>query len=115
VRFRKVAQLEDGMDRRRAEAPKAAPVLVEARAKAPPSLAERQRDTAEYLSDMILEMRNLARSVQLHTIMVPLEFAYYEAFGIANRVEIAPADIERIKSLSKAGDNLDRDPGNSGI
>lgn len=103
------------MDGRRAEAPKAAPLLVEVGQKAPPTLAERQRDVAEYLSDMILELRNLARSVQLHTVMVPLEFAYYEAFGTAHKVEVSPAELERIKSLSQAAEKFDTDPRNAGI
>jgi hypothetical protein len=110
-----LTQLEDGMDGRRAEAPKAAPLLVEVGQKAPPTLAERQRDVAEYLSDMILELRNLARSVQLHTVMVPLEFAYYEAFGTAHKVEVSPAELERIKSLSQAAEKFDTDPRNAGI
>ncbi|MFO1130432.1 MAG: hypothetical protein U1E16_00240 [Hyphomicrobiales bacterium] len=103
------------MDGRRAEAPKAAPLLVEVGQKAPPTLAERQREVAEYLSDMILELRNLARSVQLHTVMVPLEFAYYEAFGSAHKVEVPPGELERIKTLSRAADTLDGDPRNGGI
>jgi hypothetical protein len=64
--------------------------------------AERQRETAEYLAEMILELRNLARSVKLHTVMVPLEYAYYEAFTVANRVEVPEDEIERIRRLSKA-------------
>lgn len=103
------------MDGRRAEAPKAAPLLVEVGQQVPATLAERQREVAEYLSDMILELRNLARSVQLHTVMVPLEFAYYEAFGSAHKVEVPPGEMERIKSLSRAAETLDGDPRNSGI
>ena len=103
------------MERRRAEAPKLIPVVVEALPKPLPSLAERQRDTAEYLADMILELRNLARSVQLHTVMVPLEFAYYEAFGTAHKVEVPPGEAERIRSLSRAAETFDRDPGNGGL
>jgi hypothetical protein len=103
------------MNRRPAQAPKLAPVLVEASPRALPSLAERQRETAEYLADMILELRNLARSVELHTVMVPLEFAYYEAFGVAHRVEVPPSEVERIRELSKASLKLDHDPGNNGI
>ena len=108
-------QLEDGMDRRRAAAPAVTPIRVEAGQKAAPSLAERQRDTAEYLADMILELRNLARSAGLHRVMVPLEFAYYEAFGTAHKVEVPPGEVERIKALSRAGEEFDRNPGNAGI
>ncbi|PZF76916.1 hypothetical protein DK847_10675 [Aestuariivirga litoralis] len=103
------------MEHRRAEAPKPVPVLVEAVPKPVPSLAQRQRETAEYLADMILELRNLARSVQLHTVMVPLEFAYYEAFGAAHKVEVPPGEAERIRELSRTAEAFDGDPGNTGL
>ena len=103
------------MSRRRAEAPHLAPVLVEASQKAVPSLADRQRETAEYLAEMVLELRNLARSVKLHAVMVPLEFAYYEAFGVAHRVEVPSAEVERIRELSRASERLDSDPDNGGV
>lgn len=67
-----------------------------------------QRQTAEYLVDIILELRNLARVSKLYTVMVPLEYAYYEAFGIANRVEIPPEEVDRIKALSKIGEEYDQ-------
>ncbi len=72
--------------------------------------AHRQRETADYLSDMILELRNLARANQLYTVMVPLEYAYYEAFGVANRVEVPQSELERIKELSKASKELEQAP-----
>lgn len=67
-----------------------------------------QRQTAEYLVDIILELRNLARINKLFTVMVPLEYAYYEAFGIANRVDVPPEEVERIKALSKIGEEYDQ-------
>ena len=81
----------------------------------PESLAVRQRETAEYLSDMILELRNLARTVELHAVMVPLEFAYYEAFGHAHQVDVPSDEISRIEEISKSAERLDRDPENRGI
>lgn len=74
------------------------------------SLSSRQRDAAEYISEMILELRNLARVHQLYTVMVPLEYAYYEAFSAANRVEIPDGEIERIKELSRASQDLEQLP-----
>jgi hypothetical protein len=71
---------------------------------------DRQRDTAEYISEMILELRNLARASQLYTVMVPLEYAYYEAFTVANRVEVPPGEIERIRELSKASKEIEQLP-----
>lgn len=67
-----------------------------------------QRQTAEYLVEIILELRNLARMSKLYTVMVPLEYAYYEAFGVANRVEVPPEEVERIKALSKIGEEYDQ-------
>lgn len=74
------------------------------------SLPTRQRDAAEYISEMILELRNLARAHQLYTVMVPLEYAYYEAFSFANRVEVPDGEVERIKELSKVSQQLEQLP-----
>jgi hypothetical protein len=59
---------------------------------------------------MILELRNLARSQQLYTITVPLEYAYYEAFTAANRVDVPPGEIERIRELSRTSQELEHLP-----
>jgi hypothetical protein len=71
------------------------------------SLSRQQLDTAQYVADMILELRNMAKSAKLHAVMVPLEYAYYEAFSAANRVHVPPAEVERINRLSKNVDELD--------
>ena len=65
------------------------------------SLETRQRETAQYIADMILELRNMAKSVQLYQVMVPLEYSYYEAFAVANRVDAPAGEVERIRELSK--------------
>jgi hypothetical protein len=97
--------------RRRAIAPDNTRGAPQMPAKAAPKGAQaRQRDTAEYISEMILELRNLARAQQLYTVMVPLEYAYYEAFSVANRVEVPEGEAERIKELSKAGEALEQPP-----
>ena len=61
-----------------------------------------QQDTAQYVADMILELRNLAKAAKLFTVMVPLEYAYYEAFSRANRVSVPPEEIERLRLLAEA-------------
>ena len=96
--------------RRRAIAPQAAGDAAPAHDQPRPSARERQRDTAEYISEMILELRNLARVNQLYTVMVPLEYAYYEAFSVANKVEVPAEEIERIKELSKVSQDLEQPP-----
>ena len=53
---------------------------------APPSAEEierAQRDTAEYLSTMILELHHIAKSQQLSRLADKLESAYYIAGHIA--------------------------------
>lgn len=66
----------------------------------------RQRDTAQYISDMILELRNMAKSNRLFQVMVPLEYAYYEAFSFANRVEVPPEEAERMRELTRAAEDI---------
>jgi hypothetical protein len=70
-------------------------------------LPDRQRETAQYISDMILELRNLAKAAKLYPVMVPLEYAYYEAFGAANRVEVPQEDLERLKEISRVSETLE--------
>jgi hypothetical protein len=66
----------------------------------------RQRDTAQYISDMILELRNLAKAAKLFQVMVPLEYAYYEAFSAANRVEAPAEELEHIRELARAAEGI---------
>jgi len=77
-------------------------------AESPDVKASRQRDVAEYIAEMILELRNLARSHKLYTVMVPLEYAYYEAFTASNKVEIPEADRKRIEELSKVSERIEQ-------
>ncbi len=63
-----------------------------------------QRETAQYVADMILELRNMSKSLKLYTITVPLEYAYYEAFSVANKVLAPAGEIERLKELSRAAE-----------
>jgi len=68
--------------------------------------ADTQRDTAQYITDMVLELRNLARSAELKTLSGLLEIAFYEAFSLANKVEIPPAEVERLKALEAAAKSV---------
>lgn len=60
-----------------------------------------QIETAQYIADMILELRNLAKGSGLFAAMIPLEYAYYEAFAVANRVAVPPEEAERLKRLGE--------------
>ncbi len=70
----------------------------------------RQRETAQYIADMILELRNMAKSVQLYQVMVPLEYSYYEAFAVANRVDVPDSETARIRELSKVSAEFETVP-----
>ena len=61
-----------------------------------------EREMAQYIADMLLEMRNMARSAGLPTLLGLLELSFCEAFSIANKVEIPAGEIEKLKRLAKA-------------
>ncbi|MGH6854099.1 MAG: hypothetical protein ACREDN_01635 [Aestuariivirga sp.] len=70
-------------------------------------LPVQQLDTAQYVADMILELRNMAKAAKLFSVMVPLEYAYYEAFSKANRVIVPPEEIERLRLLADAAKEME--------
>lgn len=69
----------------------------------PKSNAEmNRRDVADYIADMTLELSRMAQSAGLTTVMVPLEFAYYEAFSAAHKVEVHAEELNYIRHLEDA-------------
>jgi hypothetical protein len=60
------------------------------------------RETAQYIADMVLELRNMAKSSEHKTLQGLLEVSFYEAFSAANRVEIPAEELEHLRELSKA-------------
>ncbi|WP_373504511.1 hypothetical protein [Aestuariivirga sp.] len=70
----------------------------------------RQRETAQYLADMILELRNLARSAKLYQVMVPLEYSYYEAFAVANKVQVSQEEVDHLNELARASHEFEAVP-----
>jgi hypothetical protein len=59
------------------------------------------RETAQYIADMVLELRNMAKSADLKTLQGLLEVSFYEAFSAANKVEIPADEIEKLRELSR--------------
>ena len=59
------------------------------------------RELAQYIADMLLELRNMAKAAGLTTLLGLLEISFCEAFSIANKVEIPPGEIEKLKRLAK--------------
>lgn len=68
----------------------------------PAAVAFETRETAQYMSDIVLELRNLAKHHKLQTLQGLLEVAYCEAFTVATAIEIPEGEIERLRELSKA-------------
>jgi hypothetical protein len=62
----------------------------------------RERELAQYIADMLLEMRNMAKSAGLPTLLGLLEVTYCEAFSIANKVEIPEGELEKLRRLASA-------------
>ena len=59
-------------------------------------------EMAQYIADMLLEMRNMAKSAGLITLLGLLELSFCEAFSIANKVKIPDGEIEKLKRLAQA-------------
>jgi hypothetical protein len=61
-----------------------------------------RRETAQYIADLALEMRNLAKACDMITLQGLLEVAYYEAFSAATEIEVPPGEAERLREISRA-------------
>jgi len=64
--------------------------------------ATRARETAQYIANMALELRNMTKPYDMKTLQGLLEVTFYEASSEANKVEIPPEEIEHLRMLSKA-------------
>jgi hypothetical protein len=62
----------------------------------------REQETAQYIADMLLELRNIARLAALTTLFGLLELSFCEAFSIANKVKIPDGEIEKLRQLVRA-------------
>ena len=62
----------------------------------------KEREIAQYIADLILELRNIARSAELPTLLGLLEITYCEAYSIANKVTIPEGEMEKLKRLVRA-------------
>ncbi len=60
------------------------------------------RETAQYIADMVLELRNLAKAVGIKSLQDMLELCFYEAFATANKVILPEGELEKLRELSKA-------------
>jgi hypothetical protein len=60
------------------------------------------KETAHYIAEMVLGLRNMAKSANFKTLQGLLEVSFYEASSAANKVEIPPEELEHLRELAKA-------------
>lgn len=56
-------------------------------------------ETAQYIADMLLELRKLAKASELKNLQGLLELCYYEAFGAAHKAVIPEGEAERLEQM----------------
>ncbi len=66
------------------------------------------RETAQYIADMVLELRNMAKAEGFGSLQAILELAYYEAFGTAHKAEIPPGEKEYLENLEQELKRVER-------
>ena len=69
-----------------------------------PAKEVRDQELAQYIADMLLELRKMAQSAGLKTLLGLLEISFCEAYSIANRVKIPPGEIEKLRRLAREAD-----------
>jgi hypothetical protein len=57
------------------------------------------KEAAVYISEFLLELRNLAKSRGLTTLQGLLEISYYEAYETANRVAVPEGESLRLQEM----------------
>ena len=63
---------------------------------------EGRRETAQYISELTLELRNLAKAHNMLSLQGLLEVAYYEAFTAATHNELPAGEREHLEELMRA-------------
>jgi hypothetical protein len=58
-----------------------------------------QLQTAQYIADMVLELRNLAKAADLRQLQEALELACYAAFHASHRSLVPEGETERVIAL----------------
>jgi hypothetical protein len=57
------------------------------------------QETAHYIADMILELRNLAKKTGLTTLQGLLEISFYEASSAANPAQVPAGELQHLEAL----------------
>jgi hypothetical protein len=86
------------------------PKLEVSRPTFPTRFADQQKQSADFVKDLILELRVIAKAARLYDVVIPLEFAYYAAYGVAHGAEPTEHEIAHVKELSMASTETDAPP-----
>ena len=70
-------------------------------AKNNPKENRQRQQSVQYVADMLLELRNLAKQHECLTLQGLLEISYYEAFSEAHRVPVPSGEEEFLKLLGE--------------
>jgi hypothetical protein len=58
-----------------------------------------ERHMANYIADMILQMRNLAKGAHMTTLQGLLEISYYEAYSAANKISVPVGELQHLQDI----------------
>jgi hypothetical protein len=64
-----------------------------------PDRERKQRETAQYIADLLLELRLIAKANGLLNLQSIMEISYYEAFNAAHRVPVPQGEAEHLLTL----------------
>ena len=73
-------------------------------------LAVHGPEVADYITQMIFELRELANAAKLYSVLEPLEKAYYAAFSAQHSVLTPAEEVDWIKELTKTVEELCASP-----
>ena len=57
--------------------------------------------SAQYIADMLLELRNLAKAANQKSLQALLELSYYEAYTVANPVQVPHDELQRLEDMAR--------------
>lgn len=63
------------------------------------TVKQRRLQTAQYVADMLLELRHLSKCNGFTTLQGLLEISYYEAFNEANKIHVPTGEEEFLHGL----------------
>ena len=65
------------------------------------TIAPSDEDAALYITDLVLELRNLAKGLGLRPVQAFLELAFYEAYVAAHQTRVPDGEIDRLRAMGE--------------